>query len=50
MSDTPMLIFYEAADLDAAISIDGLGILTMLTDKGQVAVTTRRDVLESLMH
>lgn len=39
---------FEAFDIDAHIGPDGKAYLTLLTDRGRMAIHMRRQVLESL--
>ncbi len=39
---------FEAFDIDVHLTIDGLAFLTLITDRGNVAIHMKRQVLESL--
>jgi hypothetical protein len=41
---------FEALDIVAHVTSDGIAILTLITDKGRVTVHMKRQVLESLEH
>ncbi|HLW90660.1 MAG TPA: hypothetical protein VKS78_05075 [Roseiarcus sp.] len=41
---------FEALDIIAHVTSDGIAILTLITDKGRVTVHMKRPVLESLEH
>jgi hypothetical protein len=41
---------FEAFDIDAHATPEGLAVLTLLTDKGRVSIHMKRSVLENLDH
>jgi hypothetical protein len=45
---TEQIIEYQASDIDAGLTLEGEAVLSLLTDKGRVAIHMRRSALESL--
>jgi hypothetical protein len=45
---TEQIIEYQASDIDVGITLEGEAVLSLLTDKGRVAVELKRSALEGL--
>jgi hypothetical protein len=45
---TEQIIEYQASDIDVGVTLEGEAVLTLLTDKGHVAIGVKRSALEDL--